>query len=196
MFDNLRADFSRAREIYYSHSKRKKFIRRHITLYFHFGTMAIIVFRFGKWATRLRTHILKHFFCFMYLLLKLFIMIICGMEIVLRTDIGKGFIIHNFSGIFINAIRIGENCTVNQGVTIGSVIKSGPHPPVIGNNVYFGAGCKVLGNITIGNNVTIAANSLVICSVPDNCTVMGVPARVVALGAANNEQFKKEAKAN
>lgn len=176
MFDNLKADFARNIQIYYSH---KKFWRKYFTIFFNFGCQSLIVYRFGKWASRLKIPIIKHFFMLIYYIAKLFIVLFPGIDIVLRTDIGKGFIIHNFQGILINAIKIGENCTVNQGVTIGSVIESGPYPPVIGNNVYFGAGCKVLGNITIGNNVTIAANSLVIISVPDNCIVMGVPARVI-----------------
>ena len=65
------------------------------------------------------------------------------------------------------------------GVTIGR-IRGGKQDPIIGNNVYFGSGCKVLGPVKIGNNVVIGANSLVITDVPDDCTVVGVPARIIS----------------
>ena len=52
--------------------------------------------------------------------------------------------------------------------------------PTIGNNVYFGAGCKVIGGVTIGDNVVVSANSLVIADVPSDCTVLGVPARIIS----------------
>lgn len=51
--------------------------------------------------------------------------------------------------------------------------------PTIGNNVEFGAGCKVLGEIKIGNNVIIGANAVVVHDVPNNCVVVGVPARII-----------------
>lgn len=177
MFDNLRADFSRNISIYYRY---KGYWRKYFTIFFNFGCVALIVYRFGKWAMNIKIPLVGHFLLFLYYIPKFFVLLFFGTDIVLRTDIGKGFIIHNFQGIMINAKKIGENCTVNQGVMIGAVIESGPNPPVIGNNVYFGAGCIVLGDITIGNNVTIGANSLVINSVSDNCTVIGVPARVVS----------------
>lgn len=73
---------------------------------------------------------------------------------------------------------MGYGCTLRQGVTIGT--KCFDHDvPVIGNNVEFGAGCKVLGDIVIGNNVVIGANAVVLCDVPDNAIAVGVPARVI-----------------
>lgn len=186
MFDNLRADFSRKRALYYS---KKGFLKRYVLIYFQFGSMAVIVYRFGSWVINLRIPIIKHFLLFLYLPAKLFILIIAGVSIMPRTEIGKGFIIHNFSSIFIYAQKIGENCTVQQGVTIGN-IKGSAHPPIIGNNVYFGAGSKALGDVTIGNNIIIGANSLVITSVPDNCTVVGVPARIVSCAARKSEYLK------
>ena len=55
----------------------------------------------------------------------------------------------------------------------------------IGNNVYFGAGCKVVGNVTIGDNVVVSANSLVVSDVPSGATVLGVPARVISREATS-----------
>nr|WP_275994314.1 hypothetical protein [Argonema antarcticum] len=72
---------------------------------------------------------------------------------------------------------IGENCWINQQVSIGYKDKTGR--PKIGDNVRITAGAKVLGNITVGNNVTVGANAVVIKNVPDNCVVVGVPAYIV-----------------
>lgn len=91
-------------------------------------------------------------------------------------SIGKGlFIQHGFSTIVM--ADLGDNCWINQQVTIGYKDKSGR--PKIGNNVRITAGAKVLGNITIGDNVTVGANSVVVKDVPANCVVVGIPARIV-----------------
>ena len=162
----------------------RTFFRRYIKLNLEFGSIAVMVFRYGQWATRLRNPVLKLIFGASYLILRIFSMALTGISVVPESDIGPGFIIHNFSCIFVWAEHIGENCTVNQGVTIGNLRGSGGLPK-IGNNVYVGSGSKVVGNIKVGNNVVIAANSLVIMDVPDNATVMGVPARVISRTASS-----------
>lgn len=91
-------------------------------------------------------------------------------------QIGKGlFLEHAFSTI-ITAKSIGENCHINQQVTIDSGIRG---EATIGNNVTVYAGAKIIGNIHIGNNVVIGANAVVVKNVPDNCTVVGVPAYII-----------------
>ncbi len=91
--------------------------------------------------------------------------------------IGAGlFIQHGFSTI-ITAKSIGENCWINQQVTIGFV--EGSDCPTIGNNVKITAGAKVLGSVTLGDNAVIGANAVVVKNVPPNCTVVGVPAYIV-----------------
>jgi serine O-acetyltransferase len=91
-------------------------------------------------------------------------------------NIGPGlFIQHGFSTIIM--ADIGENCWINQQVTIGYKDKTGR--PNIGNNVRITAGAKVIGNIKIGDNVTVGANAVVIKNVPDNCIVVGVPAYII-----------------
>jgi serine O-acetyltransferase len=72
---------------------------------------------------------------------------------------------------------IGNNCWINQQVTIGHKDKTGR--PQIGDNVRITAGAKVIGNIKIGNNVTVGANAVVVKDVPDHCVVVGVPAYIV-----------------
>lgn len=90
-------------------------------------------------------------------------------------EIGGGlFIQHGFSTM-VAAKSIGENCWINQQVTIG--YKGMGDPPVIGDNVMITCGAKVLGNITVGNNVTIGANAVVVKDVEEGATMVGVPAK-------------------
>jgi serine O-acetyltransferase len=92
-------------------------------------------------------------------------------------EIGPGlFIQHGFSTIIV-AEKIGENCWINQQVTIGYNNQDGS--PTLGNNVQVTAGAKILGKIMIGDNVKVGANAVVIKNVPANCTVVGVPAYIV-----------------
>ncbi|PEZ94198.1 serine acetyltransferase [Bacillus cereus] len=93
-------------------------------------------------------------------------------------DIGHGlFISHGFSTIIL-ANSIGQNCWINQQVTIGT--KNGVStPPTIGNNVRIGAGAIVIGDIKIGDNSFIGAGSVVTKDVPENCVVVGNPGLIV-----------------
>ena len=103
-----------------------------------------------------------------------------GIEIHPGAKIGKGLFIDHGMGVVIGeTTEIGENCLLYQGVTLGGTGKDkGKRHPTLGNNVMVGAGAKVLGPITIGNNVKVAANAVVLKPIPDNCTAVGVPARV------------------
>lgn len=91
--------------------------------------------------------------------------------------IGAGLYIQHGDSSIITAKKIGENCWINQGVTIGYTSKG--ESPEIGNQVTINAGAKVLGPIKVGDNVVIGANAVVVKNVPDNCTVVGVPAYIV-----------------
>lgn len=84
---------------------------------------------------------------------------------------GMGVVLHK------NAI-IGQNCIISQQVTVGG--KAGTNnPPRIGNNVYLAAGCKIIGDIEIGDNCVIGVNSVVNKSLPSNCIAAGVPATII-----------------
>lgn len=107
--------------------------------------------------------------------------IITGIEIHPKAQIGERFFIDHGEGVVIGETTIiGNDVLIYQQVTLGGIgSEHGKRHPTIGNNVIIGAGAKVLGNITIGDNVRIGAGSVVIDDVPDNCTVVGVPGRVV-----------------
>ena len=93
------------------------------------------------------------------------------------NDIGGGLIIqHGFSTI-VSAHKIGENCKIYQDVTIG--FSHDLKAPVIGDNVEVCCGAKVIGGITVGDNVLIGANAVVVKDVPSNSVVAGVPARII-----------------
>lgn len=104
-----------------------------------------------------------------------------GIEIHPGAKIGPGFFIDHGMGVVIGeTTEIGENATLYQGVTLGGTGQErGKRHPTLGNHVVIGAGAKVLGNIRLGNNVKVGAGSVVVHSVPDNCTVVGVPGEIV-----------------
>jgi len=106
-----------------------------------------------------------------------------GIEIHPGAKIGKGLFIDHGMGVVIGeTAEIGDNCLLYQGVTLGGTGKDkGKRHPTLGNNVLVGSGAKVLGPFRVGNNVKIAANAVVLNEIPDNCTAVGVPARVVKM---------------
>ncbi len=104
-----------------------------------------------------------------------------GIEIHPGANIGKGVFIDHGMGVVIGETAIlGDYCLIYQGVTLGGTGKeTGKRHPTLGENVVVGAGAKVLGNIQIGNDVRIGAGSVVLRDVPSNCTVVGIPGRIV-----------------
>src|ERR1700730_337213 len=104
-----------------------------------------------------------------------------GIEIHPAARIGRRFFIDHGMGVVIGETTIiGDDVLLYQGVTLGGTGKEkGKRHPTIGNSVVIGTGAKILGNIRIGNHTKVGAGSVVIRSVPDYSTVVGVPARVV-----------------
>lgn len=107
-----------------------------------------------------------------------------GVEIHPAAKIGRRLVIDHGTGIVIGATaEIGDDCLLYQGVTLGGTgaAREKRHP-TLGNNVMVGCGAKVLGPFRVGDNVKIAANSVVLREVPDNCTVVGIPGHIVRVG--------------
>lgn len=107
-----------------------------------------------------------------------------GIEIHPGATIGKGLFIDHGSGVIIGETTIiGDNVTLYQGVTLGGTGKEkGKRHPTLEDNVMVSAGAKILGSFTIGENSKIGAGSVVLKEVPPNCTVVGVPGRIVKRG--------------
>ncbi|MCI6421546.1 MAG: serine O-acetyltransferase EpsC [Blautia sp.] len=104
-----------------------------------------------------------------------------GIEIHPGAQIGKGLFIDHGTGVIIGETTvIGNNVTLYQGVTLGGTGKeTGKRHPTLKDNVMVSAGAKILGSFTIGENSKIGAGSVVLEEVPPNCTVVGVPGRIV-----------------
>jgi serine O-acetyltransferase len=103
------------------------------------------------------------------------------------AKIGEGLFIDHGAGVVIGeTAEIGDNVTIYQGVTLGGTGKEkGKRHPTIGNNVVISTGAKVLGSFKVGDNVRIGAGSVVLKEVPPDCTVVGVPGRIVVKDGVN-----------
>lgn len=106
-----------------------------------------------------------------------------GIEIHPGAKIGSGVFIDHGTGVVIGeTAEVGDNCTIYQNATLGGTGKDvGKRHPTIGKNVMIGAGAKILGPFTVGDNSKIAANAVVLNEVPPNTTCVGVPAKPVKI---------------
>ena len=105
-----------------------------------------------------------------------------GIQIPDDTLIGKGLYLGHYCGIVINHNAIlGSNINLSNEVTIGQTNRGEKKGcPTIGDNVYIGPGAKIIGRVTVGNNVAIGSNAVVTKDVPDNAVVAGIPARIIS----------------
>ena len=162
--------------------------------FFHVEFRTIIWYRIASYLVS------KHnvFARFAYVIVKLIQIHLAnksGIEINAATPIGKGLRIAHVGNIIIaGGVKIGENCTIHQCVTIGrSFSGSKAGCPTIGNNVIIFPGSVVVGNIIIGDNSVIGANSLIIDDVPANSVMGGVPAKVLSNDSSKviSEEWQK-----
>lgn len=168
MLDSLIADF---RIIFERDPAARNWLE---VLFCYPGLQALVFHRFAHWLyvlgipfiPRLISHIARFF---------------TGIEIHPGATIGKSVFIDHGMGVVIGETAIvGDYTLIYQGVTLGGTGKeTGKRHPTLGENVVVGAGSKVLGNIQIGNNVRIGAGSVVLRDVPSDCTVVGVPGRII-----------------
>lgn len=139
-------------------------------LYLHLPLRAMLWFRLGSWLVSRRVPFAKG--VVYRLLFRKY-----GVEMSPGAEIGGGFYIAHPVGSVISPKRIGKNCTIIHSVTIG--MRNEWAFPDIGDNVFIGAGARILGGIRVGNHATIGANAVVIHDVPDGATVVGIPAKVI-----------------
>lgn len=113
-----------------------------------------------------------------------------GIEIHPGAELGPDLVIDHGMGVVIGETAVvGRQVILYQGVTLGGTsLARGKRHPTVGDRVVIGAGAKVLGNITIGHDARIGANSVVMQSVPPESTVVGIPARVISRGPRANEE--------
>ncbi|NJL44911.1 MAG: serine O-acetyltransferase [Leptolyngbyaceae cyanobacterium SM2_3_12] len=138
------------------------------------GLHALMLHRFSHWLWNLGLPLIPRLISHLGRFLT-------GIEIHPGATIGTGVFIDHGMGVVIGETAIvGNYALIYQGVTLGGTGKeSGKRHPTLGENVVVGAGAKVLGNIQVGHNVRIGAGSVVLREVPSDCTVVGVPGRIV-----------------
>lgn len=133
---------------------------------------AMFWLRFGTWCVHKKIPLAKSFFSAILYYLH-------GLELEIGADIGGGLYIAHPRGVVIVASHIGQNCSVIANVTVG--MRNEYRFPEIGDDVFIGAGARVLGGIKVGDGAKIGANAVVIDDVPPGATVVGIPAHVIAI---------------
>ncbi len=154
----------------------------------HSGFHAIFFFRICHILWSLDLGALSPISKFLAKLITQFVKVFTGIEIHPGAQIAEGFFIdHGFGVVIGETTIIGTNVSVYQGVTLGGVsLRKEKRHPTLGNNIVVGAGAKVLGNIKIGDYVQIGANSVVLKDIPENCTVVGIPGRIVKMNGKSS----------
>lgn len=140
------------------------------------GVHAMFFFRINHFLWNIHLKILARF-------LSQIARFFTGIEIHPGATIGKRFFIDHGMGVVIGETTIiGDDCILYQGVTLGGV-GTGEHKvkrhPTLQNNVMISAGAKIIGDVTVGENSIVGASSVVLKDVPPNCTVIGIPGRIV-----------------
>jgi len=135
------------------------------------GTAAMVLYRLMQWAHRWRLLPVEMAF-------NKLNAICCSCIIGRGAEFGTGFVLIHSQGVVINGeVRGGDRIYVEHQVTIGA--DHSRRSPVLGNNVYLGAGAKIIGPVSIGDETRVGANAVVVRDVPGGATVVGIPARVV-----------------
>jgi serine O-acetyltransferase len=138
------------------------------------GLHAVLIHRIAHWLYRHRRYVLAR-------LVSQFSRFLTSVEIHPGAKIGQRLFIDHALGVVIGeTAEIGDDVLLYQGVTLGGTgNERGKRHPTLGNRVVVGTGASVLGNIRLGDDVKVGAGSVVVHSVPDGCTVVGIPAKVV-----------------
>ena len=177
MLDDLRADIERYTSLVTEPIAKLRMWR---SLAETQGVWAIATYRFGRWANREAPRPLRPVAKAAYLALFKAVEITTGISLPMNAQIGRGFYIGHFGGIIVHPDTVmGERCSISQGVTIGVLGGARPGVPRFGDDVYIGAGAKVLGPVTVGDGAIIGANAVVLEDVPAGATAVGVPARII-----------------
>ena len=164
-------------------------LKHKLELCMRHATWPVISYRYAHWTLGVRIPVVGLLLRISGLMFRKFTELFTSVHIDVRAQIGPGFVIHSVYAINLGKTKIGENFTIATGCLISHACRG------IGDNVYFGPGAKLVGDAKIGNNVVIAANSLVLTDVRDNMMVMGVPARIKLPGGRPQKFVKKTAPA-
>jgi serine O-acetyltransferase len=159
----------------------KRWTHKAVCLAFNLGFHAVLLYRIANWFYR-------HKMLAIAVVISYFSSVLTGAQVSHRAIIGKGFQIMHPQGVVVGATAIiGDQCRLTSGVVIGQRHGGGDRPH-IGTNFTVGTGAKILGRIDIGDFVQVGANSVVLKSLPSRVTAVGVPATIVALKAAEQQE--------
>ena len=145
------------------------------------GFRAVAVARFGVWRMKVQSKLLRAPLSILYRSLFRHVRNVYGIELPYTVELGRRVIIEHQGAIVIHGYsKIGDDCMIRQGVTIGNRYLDRPlEAPKLGKRVNIGAGAKILGDVTIGDDVCIGANAVVLSDVPAGATVVGIPAKII-----------------
>jgi serine O-acetyltransferase len=146
------------------------------------GFRAVAVHRFGVWRMTVEPKILRAPFSILYRLCYRHVRNVYGIDLPCTVKLGERVVIEHSSGIIVHGnAEIGDDSILRQGVTLGNRYMDKPlDAPRLGKRVNVGAGAKILGAVTIGDDAQIGANAVVLEDVPACATAVGVPARLVS----------------
>ena len=147
---------------------------------FEQGIWVTIFYRIGRALFLVEIPVVKIVFRFLGFILMKFSEVVLGAAIKPEADIGPGLYIGHTGLIRIHPkAKVGKNLSIGPGTILGEKGLGGKGAPQLGDNVYLGVGCKVLGDVKIGNDAKIGANAVVVKDIPDGAIAVGVPARVI-----------------
>lgn len=153
------------------------------------GFRAVAIQRFGVWRMTLKPIILRAPFSIIYRALFRKVRNTYGIELPYTVQLGRRVVIEHQSGIVIHGeCSIGDDCIIRQGVTMGNRYLDRPFDaPKLGKRVNVGAGAKIFGNVTIGDDANIGANAVVLSDIPPGKTAVGIPAKIINTKPKQNE---------
>jgi serine O-acetyltransferase len=166
LLQTIREDFRRKALWCYESANRKTMIKAFLSD----GGMAMVLYRLMQWSRHRRLRVLEMIF-------NKLNAVICNCIIGRGAEFGPGFVLIHSTGVVINGqVRGGSGIHIQHQVTIGAERRMSP---MIGDDVFIGAGAKIIGNVKVGNGARIGANAVVLEDVPEGRTAVGVPAKLV-----------------
>lgn len=176
MFEYVKQDLNRCGD---------EFSERAREVLFNPGTWAVLSYRLRRWMRMPSApKAIRKVFNLISMLLQTWTLVVTNIELPVSAEIGPGLYIPHAGFIVVSVgSRIGSNCTLTQGVTIGhgrGGKKSGHAAPIVGDRVYIGPSAVIIGSLTLGNDALVGAGAIVVHSVPAGGVVVGNPARLIS----------------
>lgn len=184
MIKYIKADLNRLESVRVACGKRshkgiRKLLFFIIALFVNESLMVLFWFRVGCYLEN-KHNFIANVLLFLVRIVHLMNCRWTGIQIPIGTDVGPGLYFNHFSSIVIaKSVKIGSNCTIFQGVTIGRTWNNSD-APIIGDNCVICAGAKIVGDVKLEDNVVVGANAVVTKDVPTRCVVAGIPAQVIS----------------